>query len=264
MSEEKFRYLGNDLDRILEEVAGYQIDLEADPTQPHLGSRYLNDVLAKCRNYTNRTVHYLQLMKRQEKDLRMAMKLAEADLDFKLKEKLADDALVRAQPSIEDRLALATVALKAEYDELAHARANLLETEETVKLIKTRLDNLRQTSFDIKLQRQIVKDDKDSLLSGDGGYSEPQRNKDRTVADGMRPPVRPSLDPEDLLDPKKRPADMPVPVDSVHAAQIAEFFNSRDEIPVAAPGADAAPEKPELAHEAAPSLVSYAALLQDD
>ncbi len=268
MSEEKFRYLGSDLDKILEEVAGYQIDLEADPTQPHLGARYLNDVLAKCRNYTNRTVHYLQLMKRQEKDLRMAMKLAEADLDFKLKEKLADDPIVRAQPSIEDRMALATVALKEEYQELAQARADLLETEETVKLIKTRLDNLRQTSFDIKLQRQIVKDDKDGWSSGEGGYAEPQKNKDRTVPDGMRPPVRPSLDPEDLLDPSRRPADMPVPVDSVHAAQIADFFNSHDEIPVASPETrpeeEPRPREPEPAPEAAPSRVSYAALLQDD
>jgi hypothetical protein len=264
MSEEKFRYLGNNLEKILEEVAGYQIDLETDPTRPHLGARYLNEVLARCRNYTNRTIHYLQLMKRQERDLRMAMKLAESNLDFKLKEKLADDPVVRAQPSIEDRMALATVALKEEYLELAQARADLLETEETVKLIKTRLDNLRQTSFDIKLQRQIVKDDKDGWGSGEGGYVDPQKKKDRTVPDGMRPPVRPSIDPEDLLDPSKRPADMPVPVDSVHAAQIADFFNGQDELPVSAPEGEPEPRKPEPAPEAAPSRISYAALLQDD
>ena len=82
MSEEKFRYLGPALDKILEEIAGYQIDLEPDPTQPHLGARYLNETLAKCRNFTNRTMHYLQLMKRQERDVRMEVKLMESDLDF--------------------------------------------------------------------------------------------------------------------------------------------------------------------------------------
>ena len=265
MSEEKFRYLGPALDQILEEIAGYHIDLEPDPTQPHLGSRYLNDTLAKCRNYTNRTIHYLQLMKRQERDLRMEVKLLESDLDFKLKEKLADDPLVRSQPSIEDRVALATVALKEEHQAVAQTRNELLETEETVKLIKTRLDNLRQTSFDIKLQRQIVKDDKEAWGSGEGGYVEPQKNRDRTVPDGMRPPVRPALDPEDLLDPSKRPADMPEPKDRVHAAQIAAFFNGSDELPVTSPEKEPEPSPPPPeAYEAAPSRVSYAALLQDD
>ncbi len=264
----RFRYLGPDLEKILEEVAGYQIDLETDPTLPTLGARYLNEVLAKCRNFTNRTVHYLQLMKRQERDLRMEMKLAESDLDFKLKEKLADDTLVRAQPSIEDRVALATVALRDEHHVLAQARADLMETEETVKLIKTRLDNLKQTSFDIKLQRQIVKDDREGWGSGEGGYVAPTKNRDRTVADGMPAPVRPAISPTDLLDPSRRPADLPVPVDSVHAAQIASFFNSSETAgpPEKEEAEEAlqAPPKREESHAAAPSKVSYASLLSDD
>lgn len=260
----KFRYLGPDLEKILEEIAGYQIDLEPDPTLPNLGARYLNDVLAKCRNFTNRTVHYLQLMKRQERDLRMEMKLAESDLDFKLKEKLADDPMVRAQPSIEDRVALATVSLKDEHHVLARARADLMETEETVKLVKTRLDNLRQTSFDIKLQRQIVKDDRDGWGSGEGGYEAPSRNKDKTVADGMQAPVRPSINPEDLLDPAKRPADMPTPVDSVHAAQIASFFNSSEEAAPSARSKPATAPDDDAKAQMAPSKFTYDSLLGDD
>ncbi len=265
---EKPRYLGEALGRILDEVAEYQVDLAPDPTLPHLGARYLNEKLAECRNYTNRTIHYIQLLKRQELELRMEMKLAESDLEFKLKEKLADDTVVRAQPSIEDRVALATVSLKDEYDALACSRACLLETEETVKLIKARLDNLKQTNYDIKLQRQIVKDDKEAWSSLEGGYVAPSRQKDRTVAGGMPAPVRPPIDPVDLLDPTKRPADMPVPIDSVHAAQIAAFFNgTEDAAAPAIPGADeaAAPSpEPEKRPEAAPRKFSYEDLLSDD
>lgn len=261
--QEHSRYLGEALDRILEEVAGFQIDLATDPTLPELGARYLNEKLAACRNFTNRTVHYVQLLKRQERDLRMEMKLAESDLDFKLKEELADDPLVRAQPSIEDRVALATVHLKAEHHALAGARAALLETEETVKLVRARLDNLKQTSYDIKLQRQIVKDDREGWGSGDGGYTPPARNKDRTTADGLQPPVRPAgLNPEDLLDPARRPADMPVPVDSVHAAQIASFFN--DQETYSAQQEEEALPPPEPKYEAVKSKFSYADLLSDD
>ncbi len=259
--EEKTRYLGEALDRILEEVAGYQVDLATDPTLPELGSRYILEKLAECRNYTNRTVHYIQLLKRQERDLRMEMKFAEADLSFKIKEKLADDGQVRKQPSIEDRLALATVLLRDEQQALESAKSALLETEETVKLIKSRLDNLKQTSFDIKLQRQVVKDDKEAWGSGEGGYVAPSRNRDRTVPDGMQAPVRPTpISPEDLLDPSRRPADMPEPVDSVHAEQIASFFNSHDELPSQAE--EDVPEPPPAAAMA--SRVSYASLLSDD
>lgn len=269
---EKPRYLGEALGRILDEVAGYQIDLETDPTLPNLGSRYLNEKLAECRNYTNRTIHYIQLLKRQELDLRMEMKLSESELEFKLKEKLADDPVVRKQPSIEDRVALATVSLKEEHEALAAARAALLETEETVKLVKARLDNLKQTSYDIKLQRQIVKDDKEAWASLEGGYVAPSRQRDRTVAGGLPAPVRPAIDPSDLLDPSKRPADMPAPVDSVHAAQIAAFFNetedasapsvpgseeAAEEVPVASPPSEKTPE-------AAPRKFTYADLLSDD
>ncbi len=267
---EKTRYLGQQLERILDEVAGFQIDLAVDPTLPHLGSRYLVEALAQCRNYTNRTIHYIQLLKRQELDLKMEVRLAESDLDFKLKEKLADDPMVRKQPSIEDRMALATVSLAEEHHALAKARADLLETEETVKLVKSRLDNLKQTNYDIKLQRQMVRDDREAWAIGEeGGYVAPTRNKDRTVAGGLQAPVRPALDPSDLLDPAKRPADMPEPVDEVHAAQIASFFNSSpDEVPVAAeeavPRPGKAPPTPETKHEEAPRKFSYSDLLQDD
>jgi len=266
---QKTRFLGQSLERILDEVAGFQIDLATDPTLPNLGSRYLSEALAQCRNYTNRTIHYIQLLKRQELDLKMEVRMAEADLDFKLKEKLADDPQVRKQPSIEDRMALATVYLADEHRALVKARSDLLETEETVKLVKARLDNLKQTSYDIKLQRQIVKDDRDGWATAEGGYMAPSRNKDKTVAGGMQPPVRPALDPSDLLDPTRRPVDMPEPVDAVHAAQIASFFNSsleepspvRDEEeqppPKAVPG-------PEPKAEEAPRKFSYADLLQDD
>ncbi len=57
---------------------------------------------------------------------------------------------------------------------------------------------------------------------------------------------------------------MPVPVDTVHAAQIASFFNQQDELSVPAPEEVEEAPPPEPRYEAAKSKFSYADLLSDD
>jgi hypothetical protein len=222
------------LNQILEEISIFKVDLEEDPTQPHLGTRYLQRVIAQCRQYLNRVQFYLQQVKRYEKNLRHDVKQHELDLEFKMNEKLADDALVRRQQSIADRRAVAITLLKEEHDVLSHLRIGLLDVEETVKLIKTKYDDLGRTNGDIKLQRQLIRDDKQDQLHGDEGYSAPQTRQDRTVPGGLRPPIMPKqIAPSDLLDPNARPEDMPEPRNTVHAGMIADFFASQPRSPVA-------------------------------
>lgn len=248
-------------DSMLEEVASYDVELVSDPTSPELGSRYLSEVLAKCRNYTNRVLYYLQLVKRQEKFLRAEVKIAELDFDFKFQEKLADDAVVRQQPSISDRKAVATVLLKDEVTELNELRMRLLDTEETAKLLKARLDNLRQTNYDIKLQRQIVRDDQEAWRYEGEGYSAPRVAKAGVVKDGLAPPVRPKLDPKDLLDDERRPNDLPKPKDMGEAEQMAAFFNRQP--PRQEQAEEPGEEPPAAPPPAATPSVSYDDLLSD-
>jgi hypothetical protein len=215
------------LAEILDEVSGYNVDLEVDPTQPHLGTNYLHKVLSQCRNLMNRTMHYMQVVKIYERQLRISLKTAETDFDFKISEKLADDPIVRKQPSIDDRKALAMTMLKEEHQSIGEIKATLLDVEETSKLIKSKYDHLRGTASDIKMQRNLVKDDVMIRMGGEEGFSKPVVNQDRTVPNGMRAPViSDNLDPRDLLDPSKRPESMPEPVDAIHAKMIADFFNS--------------------------------------
>src|SRR5271157_5300473 len=96
-------YNKESLDQILIEIAEYQVELKEDPTLPELGTKYLQRILAQCRNYLNRTQYYYQMVKRIERELKVNLKMTELDLEFKIKEKLADDVLVRKEPSIEDR-----------------------------------------------------------------------------------------------------------------------------------------------------------------
>lgn len=214
------------MDMILEEISSYEVKLEDDPTQPHLGTRYLQKIVAQCRSYLNRVTFYHQEIAREEKRLKLELKVAEMDLEFKTKEKLADDSLVRQQPSIADREALAATQLKEEHENVARLRVELMNVQESLKLVKFKHGELSRTSQDIRMQRALVKDDMDSRLSGGDGYARPQSNQDRTVSDGLPAPIpKEPINPRDLLDPERRPDDMPEPVDSTHADMIANFFN---------------------------------------
>ena len=218
------------LDQMLEEVAGYTVKLEEDPTLPELGTKYLQRVLAQCRNYMNRVQHYLQLGMRAERTLLTEIKQAELDFEFKIKDKLADDPLVRQQRALDDRKALAESLLKTEQENLKGLKIRLIDVQESVKLLKFKYADLSRTNGDIKMQRTMVRDDKMSQLGGDDGYAKPQVNQDRSVPGGMPAPVNMEpLGPEDILDPNRRPADLPEPIDGTHAQQISEFLRRNPE-----------------------------------
>jgi hypothetical protein len=214
------------MDQILEEVASYSVQLEEDPTLPHLGTKYLQKILAQCRNYMNRVQHYLQLSMRAERSLLTEIKHSELDLDFKVKEKLSEDVIVRQQRSLEDRKATAEHLLSVEAEALREKRVKLVDVQETVKLLKFKYSDLQRTNNDIKMQRNMVKDDKFSRLGGDEGFDKPQVKQDKSVPDGMPAAVpEEPLGPKDILDPNTRPDDMPEPLDAVHAQQMAEFLH---------------------------------------
>jgi hypothetical protein len=221
-------YSKDQLSSILDEIAGFEVELAEDPTVPTLGVKYLNERVAVCRKYLNRVIYYVQTVGKQVKNLNVEVRHMELDLELKMAQKLADDVLVKKQPSIDDRKALATMLLKEENDNLAVLRLELLDAFETLKIIKMKHQDLVRTNGDIKSQRQLVKDDMESRLSGGPGYDPPQTKQDKSVPDGMPPPIVPGkIDPQDLLDPAKRPDDMPEPVDEMHAAMISDFFGSK-------------------------------------
>jgi hypothetical protein len=230
------------IDQILEEISGYEVKLEEDPTLPELGNKYLQRILSQCRQYLNRVQYYLQLAKRTEKSLRSQVREYELDLDLKTNNLLADDQIVRKQPSIEDRKALAASQLIDEHENLAKLRVFLLNVEEGSKIIKHKYDHLRATNQDIRLQRNMVRDD---IGPGDDGYQPPTKDRDGSVLGGLPPVVRSRIiDPKDILDPDKRPADLPEPVDAVHAQQIAEFYSRSQPEPIVQKSQSSDFEKP--------------------
>ncbi len=215
---------------MLEEVAGYTVQLEEDPTRPELGTKYLQRILAQCRNFQNRVQHYMQLAMRAERTLLTEIKQAELDFEFKIKNALADDPLVRQQRALDDRKALAETLLKVESDNLRTLKIRLIDVQESVKLLKFKYGDLQRTNGDIKTQRALVKDDKMAQLAGEEGYNQPQTNKDRSVPNGMPPAVSAEpLGPQDILDPTRKPEELFEPLDETHAQQMSEFLRRHPE-----------------------------------
>lgn len=251
------------LETILEEIVGFEVVLVEDPTLPQYGVPYLQKVVATCRRFLNRTQYYLQTTKRYEKNLKRASKVYELDINLKMAGLLADDQIVRNQSAVDDRKAVAMTMLKEEYKVLGRFQVEAQNLDDTIRLVKSKYDDLRQTNGDIRLQRQLIRDDKDAWGSGEDGYTKPQAKQDKSIADGMTPAVTSEkIDPSDLLDPTKRPDDLPEPKNSSHARQIANFYENK---PVKNESAPKIVEV-EFESEEAPALVksmSYADLLSE-
>lgn len=213
-------YEADQIDKILEEISSFEVQLAPDPTLPHLRGPYLQKSLSECRRYLNRVVFYMQQLSSQIRELKKEVRQRELDIELKMANKLADDELVRRQSSVEDRKALAISLLKGEHEEVAELRVKLLDLEESHKIVKFKHSDLVRTNADIKMQRQIIKDERDL-----GDYLPP--NASGAVESGMSPAITMErIDPKDLLDPSKRPDDMPEPMDEAHAEQIAAYFSS--------------------------------------
>lgn len=215
------------LDKILEEIAGYSVEIEPNPSLPHLGAAYLQRVLADCRKYQNRVQYYLQIVRANLKRVRLEIQMLEADIDLKTAALLSDDVIVRQQSSITDRKALSMTKLSEEHRVLYISKTLKMDLEETGKLIKMKYDQLKQTSNDIKTQRQIIKDDREFQGANQGGFSNPNVNHNGITSDGLPPALQgKTINPTDLLDPNKRPEELPEPVDAAHAEMIANFLNN--------------------------------------
>ena len=102
---------------------------------------------------------------------------------------------------------------------------------------------MKGTAGDLKMQLTMVRDHIHMIMDGGEGFNKPQVGRDRSIPEGMPAPVQARIDPKDLLDPNKRPDDIPVPKDSAHAELIVEFLD-RHSKPAAPAPPTPAPETP--------------------
>jgi hypothetical protein len=174
------------VDRIYNEVGGLNLELERDPTV--LGPNYINDIMAKCRNYLNRASSIRLTLNRMRRELMVKIGGEETIFSVEKDHLLAGDETVKRQPNIRDREALVNTLLRDRVNSISALKSELLDLETVEKAVKMVHDELIRTSAEIKTQRQMLFADR---VTG-AGYGD--------ESDGSsNPPPRPSSIDEDEL-----------------------------------------------------------------
>lgn len=153
---------------IYDEINTLVIELEADPVT--LGTQYLNNLIACCRNYLNRCSSILLEVSREKRDVAARLRAEEAAYQVSFDELLATDERVRVLPNIEDRRSTINVFLRDQRNSIEALKRELQDLEYVEKAVRHRHNELKSTNTDIKMQRQMVRDELDTgAFYGDEG-----------------------------------------------------------------------------------------------
>lgn len=186
------------IDSIYEEISKYRIELAPDPTT--LGPKYLQDLIATCRNYTNHVARLVNEL-HMEKSL-VESNLRKKELAFKLgaDDLLANDLRVKNLPNIADRQAQINILLRDEHRAIESLKNDVKDIEALEKMVKLVHRELKDTMGEIKVQRALVRDEIDTgRMYGDerssdkpetalisGGYARPDDIDEAEIERALR------------------------------------------------------------------------------
>jgi len=162
------------IEEIYAKISKYQINLQSDPAS--LGPVYLFDIIATCRNYLNEVGQILLEVHREKHkgsrllNAKKTLHSAESD------NILATDDVVKKLPSIDDRKAAINVKLRDLVREIADLETEQHNLEQVDKAVRLVHRELKDTMGEIKLQRNLIRDEIDS-----GSFYGDEREKGKPV-----------------------------------------------------------------------------------
>lgn len=145
---------------IMVESEKYQMVLAHDPTV--LGPKYLQDMIATCRNYTNHVVTLMNEVRRSKMALDIELRRKQAAFKISADELLAKNLVVRSLPNIKDRDAQINLMLKDEHREIVSFENDILDLEHVEDFVKARHRELKDTMREIQTQRGLIRDDRET------------------------------------------------------------------------------------------------------
>ena len=142
------------IQQIYDELAKYEIALDRDPQAR--GPKYLQGLIAECRNHLN-SVSRIQLeVHRVRQDRDRTLRALETVFDVDFAGLLANDERIRRLPNIEDRRATARVFLRESVAEIERLKAEIRDIDYVEKAIRHRHKELSSTMSEIKLQKALI------------------------------------------------------------------------------------------------------------
>lgn len=138
----------------------YVVTLHPDPVT--LGPKYLQDTIAKIRNYLNAVSKILLDVGAEKHHLSREIRKHEDVFKIMIDETMASDERVKKQPNIRDREALANTLHVEEFKTIAAMKADFDGLVLVEKAIRHRHNELRDTMADLKTQKSLIQSEIDT------------------------------------------------------------------------------------------------------
>lgn len=142
---------------VMQECDKYELRLANDPTI--LGPKYLQDMIATCRNYTNHVARLLNEVARVKMELNRDLRRKQTAFKIAADELLAKNIVVRNLPSIKDRESQINIMLKDEHREIVTLENDVLDISHVENYITRRHRELKDTMREIQSQRNLIRDE---------------------------------------------------------------------------------------------------------
>ncbi len=139
---------------VYEELGRYEIELASDPIS--LGPKYLQEIIALCRNYMNQATKLLMEVNLEKQLLTRVLNALQVAYDVDADNLLANDERVRRLPNIKDRESTVKVLLRDQLRVIATRKAEVNDLTCVEKAVKHKHGELKETMDAIKMQKSLI------------------------------------------------------------------------------------------------------------
>lgn len=145
------------MDEIFEFIDTADVDLEEDPIRK--GPKYLNNMVARCRNLTNEIQKYERETAREQLVMERQLNTLESEYEMRFNDLMSNDEDVIRQPSAKDREAKVNDILKDLRSEIKEVKMMLTDVGHVETVIQSKMRELKDVNRDLRLQIRLVEDE---------------------------------------------------------------------------------------------------------
>lgn len=139
---------------IYDELNRYEIELASDPVS--LGPKYLQELIATCRNYMTQITKLLMEVNLEKQMATRELNAAQTVYDMEADDLLANDERVRRAPNIKDREAIIKTLLREQLRTISTNKATVNDLACIEKAVKHKHQELKDTMDAIKMQKSLI------------------------------------------------------------------------------------------------------------
>ena len=144
------------VDEIFARIGDMELELDYDPIER--GPKFLNTMVASCRNYTNEVQRYARECQMHLRQVERNLRVAEADFELQYNDLMANDPEIIRMRNLSkaDRDALARTKLQKEINDINQLKLALTDAGHVQTVIESKFGELKSIIRDIRLQKNLI------------------------------------------------------------------------------------------------------------